>query len=107
MSDSDVASVIGSQGYWILPEEMIKPLLEPMYPSGTQAQRLDTVTFCPLEFQRMFDTRAKVEFFVLNVPKNMKAIDETEGILSALASKLAEQNIEPVDLVKKVWKTSE
>jgi len=92
LSDSDKASVIGDQGYWILSEETFKPLLEPTYPSGTpQTQRLDTVT----------------GFFALSVQKDAKAIDETEGILSAFASKLAEQNIEPAELVKKVWKTSE
>jgi len=108
LSDSDNVSVIGSQGYWILPEETIKPLQEPMYPSGTQTQRLDTtVTFFPIDFQRMFDAKAKAEFSVLNVQKDAKAIDETEGILSAYASKLAEQNIEPAELVKKVWKISE
>lgn len=107
MPDSDIVSVIGSQKYWILPQETIELSLEPMYPSGTQTQTLDTVTFCPIDFQRIFDAKAKVEIFVLRTQKDAKAIDETEGILSTFASKLAEQNIEPADLVKKIWKTSE
>jgi len=108
LSESNIPSVIGSQKYWILPEEIIEPLLlEPMYPSGTQAQISDTVSFCHPTFQKLFDARAKVEIVILNVPKNMKAIGETEGILCHLAAKMEEQNIEPADLVKKVWKTSE
>ena len=44
---------------------------------------------------------------VFNVPKNPKSIDQTEGILSKFAQKLDEEGIEPTDLVKKAWKTSE
>jgi hypothetical protein len=108
LSDPNISSVIGIQQNWILPEEVIEQiLLKPMYPSGTQAQISDTVSFCPLDLQKLFDVKAKAEIVILNVPKNIKAIDETEGILCHLTAKMKEQNMEPADLVKKVWKNSE
>ena len=44
---------------------------------------------------------------MLSVPKDLGAIDQTEGILSDLTRQFEEQGIEPVDLVKRAWKTSE
>lgn len=49
----------------------------------------------------VFDERSKATFLVLNVQKDERAVDETEGILSALVG----QDIETADLVKKVWKS--
>jgi hypothetical protein len=51
--------------------------------------------------------RDKAEITILNVPKNIKAIGETEGILCHLTAKMKEQNMEPEDLVKRVWKNDD
>ena len=108
MSDSDVTSIIGAQRNWILPEETIELVLpELMYNSGTQAQMGDTVSYCLPYAQKIFDVKSGLQICVLNVPKNAKAIDETEGVLHHLAQKLEEQSLEPVDLVKRAWKSSE
>jgi len=108
LSDSDVVSIIGAQGNWILPDRTIEPALpEPIYPSGTQAQIGDSVSYCIPYAQGMFDAKSGLQVCVLNVPKNAKAIDETEGVLSHLAQELEEQSLEPVDLVKRAWKSSE
>lgn len=108
MSDSDVLSIIGSQRYWILPEEIIDLAIpEFTYPSGTQAEFSNTLYIHITPFQRIFDARSGLEICVLNVPKDLRAIDETAGILKHLSRKLKDQNIEPVDLVKRAWKTSE
>ena len=109
MSNSDTETVNGPQGYWVLPEERIElPLLEIEYPSGTQAQTSDSFTYCPYPFARtIVDAKTGLLVCVLSEPKDAKAIDETEGILSHLARDLEEENLEPVDLVKRAWKSSE
>lgn len=108
MSDSDVLSVLGSQKYWILPEEIIEVVPpEPTYSSGTQAKISDTVSFCIPSTQRVFDVKSELEIYVLNIPKDVRAIEETEGILKHLAEELEDHKIEPVDLVKRAWKTGE
>lgn len=108
MSDSNALSILGSQRYWNLPEEIIDlDVPEFTYPSGTRAEFNDTVSICITHFQRIFDAKSGLEIYVLNVPKDLRAIDETEGILKNLSQKLKDQNIEPVDLVKRAWKTSE
>lgn len=107
MSDSDVLSVIGSQKYWILPEETINLVIpEFTYTSGSKPEFNDTLSFYTTNIQRIFDIKSRSEICVLYVQKNIKAIIETEGILKHLARKLKKQHIEPVDLVKRAWKTS-
>ena len=108
MSEPDIESFVTTQEYWILPERNIEPALpEPTYPSGTQAQIGDSVSYCVPCAQRMLDAKSGLQVCVLNVPKNARAIDETEGVLSHLAQELEEQSLEPVDLVKRAWKSSE
>lgn len=108
MSEPDIESIVTTQEYWILPEKNIEPTLtEPIYPSGTQAQIRDSVSYCVPCAQRMFDAKSGLQVCVLSVPKNARAIDETDGVLSYLAQELEEQSLEPVDLVKRAWKSSE
>jgi hypothetical protein len=108
LSDSDIVSFIGDQRNWILPEETIELVLpEPTYLSGTQSQIGATVSFCLPYAQNIFDAKSGLRICVLNVVKNTRAIDETEGILDQFARELEEQSLQPVDLVKRAWKSSE
>jgi len=108
LPDSDIVSIIGTQRNWILPEETIEIVLSELtYNSGTWAQIGDTVSYCLPYAQNIFDEKSGLQICVLNVPKNARAIDETEGVLHHLAQELGEQSLEPVDLVKRAWKRSE
>jgi hypothetical protein len=108
MSDSDVLSILSAERYWILPEETIElPLSETTYPSWTKAQVSDSFSCCFPFAQEIFDVKSGLQICVLAVAKNAKAIDETEGILSYLEHELQERDLEPVDLVKRAWKSSE
>ena len=108
MSESDIESFVTGQEYWILPEKNIEPdLPEPKYHSWTEAQIGDSVSYCVPCVQRIFDAKSGLQVCALNVPKNARAIDETEGVLSHLAQELEEQRLEPVNLVKRAWKSSE
>lgn len=98
---------IGDQGSYIIPDLMPITLPEPQYTSGTSGQNIDTITLSPPCPQRMLDTKSGLHICVLNIPKDVSALDQTDGVLSYLTQQLEEQNIEPVDLVKRAWKTSE
>ena|SRR3990170_8809585 len=103
MSTCDVASVEYPQGYWVLAQEIIDLDSAPLtYASSTEANLNGTVSSFGVSLQRVFDSKSGLEICVLSVPKDLAAIDQTEGILSDL-----EQGIEPVDLVKRAWKTQE
>ena len=106
MSDQ-VASFIGPQRNWILPR--IPPTRrEPQeVQSGIVGQDFSTVSPSSPVPERLYDLKTGMYIHVLNVPKNPKSIDQTEGILSEFAPKLDEEGIEPADLVKRAWKTSE
>jgi len=57
--------------------------------------------------KRIFDARSGLYVYVLNARKDPGSVDRREGILSDFARKLDEERIEPTDLVKRAWKTSE
>ena len=54
--------------------------------------------------KRTFNLKIGSDLYVLDTPKNPRAIDQTEGILSDLSEKLDEEGIEPTDLIKRAWK---
>ena len=108
MSNCDVISVEYNQGNWVLPQERVDlDSVQPAYASLTEANLSGTVSSFGISVQRVFDSKSGLEICVLSVPKDLGAIDQTEGILSDLTRQCEEQGIEPVDLVKRAWKTSE
>lgn len=108
MSVYDVASFIGTQRNWIIPESVVVPNLADVdYASVTDGTSLGTVTVTTPHPQRVYDPKSGLQICILNVPKDARSIDQTEGILSKFEKKLADEKIEPVDLVRRAWKTSE
>lgn len=108
MSNCDAIYLEYDQGYWVLPEKIeYLESVQLAHPSSTEANLSGTVSSFGVSLQRVFDSKSGLEICVLSVPKDLAAIDQTEGILSDLTRRCEEQGIEPVDLVKRAWKTSE
>lgn len=108
MSTCGVMSVEYNQGNWILPQEIVDlGSTKPAYASLTEANFSETVSSFGISIQRVFDSKSGLEICILSVPKDLAALDQTEGILSDLTRQYEEQGIEPVDLVKRAWKNSE
>lgn len=57
--------------------------------------------------KRIFDPKSISYIYVLDTPKNPRSIDQTEGILSSLSQELEREGIEPIDLIKRAWKTNQ
>jgi len=108
LSAYDVVSFIGTQRNWIIPESVVElDLTDVDYASGTEGTSIGTVTLTTPHPQRIYDPKSGLQICILDVPKDARSIDQTEGILSKFERKLTEEKIEPVDLVKRAWKSSE
>jgi len=57
--------------------------------------------------EKILDPKSGLYIYILKATKDSQVIDRTEGILSDILQKLDEEGIEPIDLVKRAWKTSE
>lgn len=107
MSTTDV-SYIGIQRNWTIPTNFIEQEFEETeYPSVTEGTGATTISLSSQSIQKIFDPKSGLQIYVLNVPKDAKAIKQTAGILARFEKRLAEEHVEPVDLVKRAWKTSE
>jgi hypothetical protein len=108
MSSYDVMYVEYDQGYYALPERIGNlDSVQPYYASLTEADLSRTVSSFGVSLQRIYDSKTGLELCLLVFPKDLAAIDQTEGILRDLTHQYEEQGIDPVDLVKRAWKTSE
>jgi hypothetical protein len=58
-------------------------------------------------FLRTLDEKTGRYIHILDVSKDARFLNETEGILKELNERLNEEGIDTPDLVKKAWKTSE